>query len=325
MTKEEIEAVEKEIEAREAEVVKTAAEESAGFDSVFSDEPPPTPEQVEALAEERKAAETLKAEEDAKAAEEAKKKEVVYANITPAELDDILKKANSVAEVREAMTKFQRDSAGRIGSLESTIKALQAQATTAVPLEVKAEDLVNFTKEFPELAPKLAEDLTKVLSRLKTAGEAPKGETPEEFTARVMPIVQAHVDNAQEAERKRLAPKILASRHKDYPTVIGAPDSNTEWRKWLKTQPGNYEERMLNSWDGFELADSLDTFKEHQRVELEKAEKAKKPAPKTPVPDARAQRLLEAVPARGGSIVRTKAEAKTEEDAFKEEIAKIPA
>ena len=271
------------------------------------------------MVEEKPAVETVVTEE----VKEEKPAEVVYANITPAELDDILKKANSVADVREAMTKFQRDSAGRIGSLESTIKALQAQATTAAPIEVKAEDLVNFTKEFPELAPKLAEDLTKVLSRLKTGGEAPKGETPEEFAARVTPIVQGHVDTAVLNEQKRTAPKILSSRHKDWSAVIGAPDSKTEWRAWIKTQGAAYEERMLGSWDGFELAESIDTFKEHQRVEAEKAEKAKKPTPKTVVPDVRAQRLAEAVPARGGSVVRTRAEVKTEEDAFNEQIAKI--
>lgn len=312
------------------EAEKLAQEELEGFESVdIGDDVPLTEEEKTARDAARAEADRAQKEADAQAAEEAKAKEAeeakkvtpIPSQLTTEQLNQVLAQASTIAEVREAVNKMQRDSAGRIGSLEHTIKELQAATPVGKAIEVKPEDIANFTKEFPELGPKLAEDLTKVLSKFKGTGETPKVETQEEFEARVGPIAARAAHEAVLNEQKRTAPKILASRHKDYSVIFGAPDSNTEWRQWLKTQPGDYEKRMLESWDGFELADSLDQFKAHQetvRIETEKREKAEKEKAERlkKAPSVRADRLREAIPARGGSVVQTKPQAKSEQEAF---------
>jgi hypothetical protein len=309
MTNEEKAAAEHAIEAHEAEVAKQDQEELAGFEAEFGD--PSTPKEIPSPAE-------------IVSPVVEKPEEIVYAQLTPAQLDDILAKANTVPDVRAEIKRLQDSSAGRIGSLEHIVKTLQANTPVGKPLVVTPDMLKQVSGEYEDLGKKLAEDLTAVFSQFKGTGEATQLETQEEFAARVAPLVEAGANAALEKERRAFAYRILSDRHEDYEVLMGidgAVKETSPWKNWLKTQPADYATKMLNSWDGFTLAKSLDTFKAHEKVEKEKAEKAKKVTPKAP--DARAQIIREAIPARGGSIVRTTAEAKTEEDAFAEETAKM--
>lgn len=300
---------------KEAEA-KAAAEVALNqFTEGFTGEPvkpvEPTEEDIKAAEEVAKAeADRVAAEEAAKAVKAAEPK---LAQLTEPQLLDLVQKANSVTEIRAIVDKVRDETKGRVGSLEQTIKKLQEATPVGQAIVVTAEDFAEIGKDLPEHAKMLADGLTRVLSKFK--GTAPvKEETPEEFEARVNRIADERFAQAKAAdiEREKTQSRTrLSEQHADYATVIGSPESNTPWRQWLKTQPGSYETRMLSTWDADVLADSLDRFKEFQK------EQAKKPKPAV-VPNGRAQRLAEAVPARGGASAPRKPGVKTPEEELAE-------
>ena len=179
---------------------------------------------------------------------------------------------------------------------------------------MKAEDLAELESEFPglNLGPSLAKGLTRVLSKFKGTGVATPGLSPDDVKAQIEAAKKETVELLEE-NRKRSAIERLTDLHEDWQTVIGAPDSQTEFRTWLKAQGPEQEQAFLSSWDPRFIAKTLTTFK-----------KAKE-TPETPKPsakvDTRHQRLAEAVPAKGGGVPPAKSKKNEEEAAFEEGFA----
>ena len=87
--------------------------------------------------------------------------------------------------------------------------------------------------------------------------------------------------------------------------VIGLPDKDeseggvppdTEYRRWLKTQPKEYAERVLKSYSPIVIGRSLDKFAEYQ-----KAQQKPKVTQSTSL-TRREQQLRSAVPARTAGV-----------------------
>lgn len=294
------------------ELAQQEAQALKDFTEGFSDE------KVEPTAEEKKAAEDKAAQEEADrvAAEAAAKAaEPVLAKPSEQEFQALVKKANTVDEVR-ALAERVRDTAnGRLGSLEQTIKKLQEATPIGQKIIVTPEDFAEIGKDLPDHAKMLADGLTRVLSKLTgTATSAVPAvvETPEQFEERVNRIAdermakreQARIDLAQKEAREDLS---LA--HPDWETVIGPKDSATDFRQYLDTQPPLYKKRILNTNDADVLSEALTKFKTLQE------EKKKVPVPTT---SERTERLKEAVPARGGAAPPSTHRTKTPEEDFAE-------
>ena len=234
---------------------------------------------------------------------------------TDAQLQEVLAKVKSVDEMKSAIEKLRGDAFGKLGGLERILKQLQ-ESTTGQAIEVTAADLSELETEFPglNLGPSLAKGLTRVLSKVK--GPAGKMLTPEEVTAQIDERLK-HEALVREEERKKEAVERLSEEHEDWQTVIGPPDSTTEFRTWLKGLGEERETAFLSSWNPRYVSKVLSEFKV-----------SKKPSNVPPTPptqpvngsgkDARQQRLAEAVPAKGGGLPPAKSRKTEEEAAFEE-------
>jgi hypothetical protein len=275
-------------EAEKAEA-DANAELSAGFTGVD-----PTPTEETPLVEAEPVAEVVPV---------VPVVEPVLAKITEAQFQEVLAKANSVEDVRAAFAKYQRDAGGRIGGLEETIKQIKLAAQSGQSFDVTETDLEEVSKEYPDLAKAIAKDLAKVFGKAKApATQTPVVETPADINAKVDARVNEGVAKvAQTLEERRNLEIIqeIAESHPDWETLTGVTNLHTApftpYRQWLHAQGTVFENMLLSSKSASTIVKSIDKFKA-----FEAAEKAKNPATPVTGKNARSERLIEAVPARGG-------------------------
>ena len=233
--------------------------------------------------------------------------EVVYAKITDAQFQKLLNDVAGAQDARTAVEKVRGDAFGKIGGLERTIRQLQEATPVGQAITVKAEDLASFG-DMPDIAVKLAEDLTKVLGKFKGTSPAPVVVDQEAENARITTLVDQRVAKERLAIEQKFALERLADRHEDWETVVGPPTQTTPFRTWLTAQGAAYETNVLQSWDPRVTSKALDTFKAQSK-------KVVTAPPKTAVSD-RAQRLAEAAPSKGHAPAPPRSKGKTLEEEF---------
>jgi hypothetical protein len=227
------------------------------------------------------------------------------AKITPEQFQELLAVAQTVGDIRNAVEKLRGDAFGKLGGLERTLKGIQDAVPAGV--ELKVEDLGSISKEYPDLSENLVKGLNSAIARLPKAPAA-QPVNLEEIEQRAAAIAQREVDRARVQIAESLAVKFLDAQHEGWKEIVGPKDSDTAYRRWLKTQGAEYERKLLTSTDPVEIGKSLTKFKDVEK---------KKPAqPKQPV-DERKQRLAEAVVPRGGNKPPAP-RAKTPEEEFAE-------
>lgn len=227
--------------------------------------------------------------------------EVAYAKITDAQFAQVLRDLDSVKETRSSVEKVRGDVFGKLGGIERTLKALQESTPVGQAIVVKAEDLESFA-DMPDIAEKLAGDLSKVLGKFKGTS-APVIDHDAE-TLRLTQLVEARVAQERVAIEHKAALDRLADRHEDWEQVVGAPTQQTPFRTWLTKQGAAYETNVLQSWDARVTSKALDAFKAQAKKAV------------IPVPNDRAQRLAEAAPSRGNAPAPARARAKTDAEMF---------
>jgi hypothetical protein len=234
--------------------------------------------------------------------------EVVYAKITDAQFQKLLNDVAGAQDARTAVEKVRGDAFGKIGGLERTIRQLQESTPVGQAITVKAEDLASFG-DMPDIAVKLAEDLTKVLWKFKGTSPAPVVVDQEAEDLRIATMVDTRVAKERLAIEQKFAVERLADRHEDWEAVVGAPTQVTPFRTWLKAQGSAYETNVLQSWDPRVTSKALDIFKAQAKKVVA--------APAKAVSD-RAARLAEAAPSRGNAPAPARAKRKTDKEMFDE-------
>lgn len=227
------------------------------------------------------------------------------AKITEAQFQDLLSKANSVDEVKQTLEKLRGDAFGKLGGVERTLKQIQEQSTSPTPVAISKEDLAEIHAEFPDLAANIEKGLTRVLGKIKGGSSAPIDVDAKIAERDAKWEAQRAID--RESDRTARALERLADRHEDWSDVIGAPESKTPFRTWLAAQDATYADSVNRTDNPIVVAKALDMFK---------ASLQKKP---TVVPngnDARADRLKEAIPAKGGASAPAQKRALTAEEQF---------
>jgi hypothetical protein len=302
-----------ELVAETAALQKEEAEAMKEFTEGYAGAPAEPAKPVELTAEELATQKAAKDEADRVAAEAAAKAaEPVLAKITEPQFLDLVKKVNSVDELRQLAEKVRDGVNGRVGSLEQTIKKLQEATPAGQAIVATPEDFAEIGKDLPEHAKMLADGLTRVLSKFKGTASSAPSESAAEFEARVIRVAD---ERSAQREQARLKTEIAEARetlalvHPDWEAVVGAPESGSAWRQWLRTQPATYEKKMLHTYDADILAESLTKFKTIQA-------EGGKPKPKET--NARSERLREAVPIKSGATVPNTKREPTDEEAFAE-------
>lgn len=250
----------------EVNTAEETAKVDAAFGAGFGDTPPPAPPVAKV--------------EDRPVAEPAPKL-VVTAPAPKPEKPEYVRVTKQDWEKHNAMF-------GKVASLESSLakltgsmpneERLTQQIIAKVRSETPAGQVVAFSKEdFAEIAedyPDLAERLEKVLNRGKVKGTGPidPEKTPPAGAGDPVDIDKA-VETALTRRAEKEATVVREKEGKDlleaypnYREILGSPDvtdgppKETPWRKWLATQPADYQEKTLATWSPAEVKASIDKF-----------------------------------------------------------------
>lgn len=187
---------------------------------------------------------------------------------------------------------------GRVGSMEQILKA-QARTPVGQKVQVKLEDFGEFGSEYPDFAQAQLKVINKALSELEVTGLS------QEFTADLLKNARTEAETAAEARYSRLRTTTcreeLDETHPGWLATIGLPEQDggtppdTEFRRWLGTQPKEYADRVLQSYSPRVIGGALDKFADSKKTST-------KPAVAS-TGSSRQQRLTAAVPARTSSAV----------------------
>lgn len=195
-----------------------------------------------------------------------------YVQITKAELDQLKALSTQIEQIRADSRKAADTANGRYGELARTLQQIRAAAPAGGKVEVTDEIVADIKAEFPELSAAALSAFKKFAEKLPGTGTAPAFDPSQ---------VQTMVAESEQ----RVERKLLTALHRDWETVIGLRDENgnvpdTEYRRWIQTQPEEYRNKVLSSWDAVTVADSIDAFKAAAKAAAEKAATEKAAAEK---------------------------------------------
>lgn len=194
--------------------------------------------------------------------------------------------------------KYSDDVAGRVGMLESVIKA-QARTPVGQKVQVKIEDFGEFGEEYPEFAKAQAKVINQVIGQLEVTGISP--DFIDTLKRDASSVAEAIADAKLTRRQVVACREELDETHEGWRDLIGLPDKDiaeggvppdTEYRRWLATQPKDYAQRVTESYSSVVIGRSIDKFQAWKAAQTAK--------PKATVP-TRQQRLTAAVPARTSS------------------------
>lgn len=283
--------------AEQEQVAETAAADAAEFDAGFTGKPttevpPPAEEAPPAPAEE---------------APPAEPPPVKYAQITEAQWNELLAKSTAIDQVTADFKKRIDTNVGNYGELARTLKQLQSATPSGYTVEVTDDIVADIKTEFPELADLTLKAFKAFGSKLKgtapTAVAPPPVEDPAEFEAKVSASVSARLIALQT--------EALEDEFADWRTIVGKPeDKENTYRKWLATQPAEYQTKLASTNSAAVIARSIASF---QKAAAKPPAPAAPAAPAKPAASTRQQRLEAAVAPRGAAA---SASAPTDKDDF---------
>ena len=194
---------------------------------------------------------------------------------------------------------------GRLGSVQDTIKKIQAETPAGQGVTLTRDDFPTLVKEFgPELADSILEGLNKKLGQAKVAGTATATEPkPAESPATTKPG----------SVRSEAADEMSALRE-DWGQIIGLsgpngePPPNTPFRQWLATQPEAYRQKIESTESPLILNAAITKFEKATAVPPEVK-------PNKTEPDRRARKEAAVQPKGAGGSMPT---APTGQDGFEE-------
>lgn len=204
--------------------LETAAEEAAdqaAFDSGYTEAPPKTPAKTEVKADEKPAPKT-EASDKTLATTESAAATPEYVQLTKQDHEELKSAAMKMAKHDEQLAK----AFGTIGQLQQAVNRKAAAEKTA---DATVETGEKGTKES---APEAEDAISKRVS--------------DELTRREM--------------------EALDEAHEDWRTVIGLPDKDgntpeTDFRKWLATQPAEYQTKVNSTFSSVVITKAIDKFK----------------------------------------------------------------
>ena len=226
-------------------------------------------------------------------------------------------------ELRELSKQSADGLGGRLGSLEQAIKVLQAATGRTKPkVRGSIERFGEFGKEYPDFAKAQVDFINGLLDELDLPGLDPQ------FTANLLKDAGTAAETAAERKYARLRSDAcreeLDETHPGWREIIGLADKDltdggvppdTEYRRWLATQPEAYRNKIENSYSPLVMGRSLDKFQDWK-----KAQTKPKPTP-SPSVSTRQQRLGSAVTAKSSGGGQTPKREMTGREAMLAEFA----
>lgn len=158
---------------------------------------------------------------------------------------------------------------GKIGGVERVIDQLRSSAPAGKKIELTEEIVADLAAEFPEMAGLQFKTLQKLVDVINASAPAP---APAAADAAGAPQPSAPAPAVDEAAmrhriRREMTEETLDEYEPKWRDVIGLPDAkgvipDTEFRKWLATQPAEYSDRVKSTYSADVLKGAMEKFKE---------------------------------------------------------------
>lgn len=224
----------------------------------------------------------------------------VLAGMTEKEITELLNEIPKHREYRKQIDNL----AGQNGKLNAAIQKLQQETQSGEAVVVTDEDMAEMMEDFPELGNLTRTALNKVLAKVNARGTGP-AQTPDDYIA----LAKKAASEVVSSGRVSLHKEILHGLTPGWDKIIGLPVDGvfpeTDYRKWLATQPAEYQSKINESTNAFEIGSSIKTFNEAQAASNQKQQQNK-------------QRLVNAIQPSGQTAPRvTISEQSAAEKAFK--------
>lgn len=203
-----------------------------------------------------------------------------YVQITKEQFASFEAAAAKTADVEKQLTK----AFGTLGNVQQIIKDLQTATPKGMDVDLPADVLSEMEGEFPEIATLMRPALEKALKGIKGTGGA-KAEGLDQDAVNKL-VSEASRGHALEA---------LEDAHPDWQGIVapikdGKLDPESPFRKWLATQPDEYQEKINSTNNPLLVLRAIDKFQAAPKAE------PPKPAPQT---QARRDRVAAAVQPKG--------------------------
>lgn len=166
-------------------------------------------------------------------------------DLTPAQIREAVARINDLAKLAPEVERLRGQESKLFGTLGDLKSKFEKAAQPGQPVKLTAEKFERLSKEYPELAEAIAEDLSKV--------QMPTGQS---FTHdEVERIVQERTNEVVEKAKTSLRVEIA---HPDWEAVVGSD----EFKDWaVSTQGPEKVEAFRLSWDHKLINGFLSDFK----------------------------------------------------------------
>jgi hypothetical protein len=186
---------------------------------------------------------------------------------------------------------------GTMGDVQKIVRTLQAATPAGVKVEFPKDAFDEMAKDFPQLAGQMKKELERILAGVK--GTAPSAEAAK--AAEVDPnVLKTMIDDGVSQRYVKDQVEALDDEFPDWRKIVGQvditkqqPDTKNPYRKWLATQPEDYQARINGTNSAAVIAASIRKFQAAAKV----AAPPKKPATLKQV--AHAAKMREAIQPKG--------------------------
>jgi hypothetical protein len=276
----------------EADELLNEEEAAQKFDDGFTDEEDTSSRPTESA--------TLPAEVTTPAPEAQGDLAPEYVQVTAEDLAQIKAAILAIEDLKEKTahaTKVSDTATGQYGELSRTLANLRAATPLGQSVEVSDADFEEMREDFPELAQMQAKGLKRIFSKMTgTAGQAPVIDDR---------AIDARVEARFEVAQEQYAREQLAWMQPEWEDIVGPPNTNTEYRQWLATQPEEYQRKMNDTNSPYAIDTSIKQFQADTQA-TPKAQAA-----------SRSNRFKAAVQPRGAGGVASKP-GRSDDDEFNE-------
>jgi hypothetical protein len=182
--------------------------------------------------------------------------EVEFVQVTKKDFDRLMAAAEKAETVDATFNKVF----GTIGNVKNELlQRVQAMTPTGAEIKLSDEDFAELKEDFPELAGKTKSVLERVFAKVNLRGT---GEQPAP--------VEVDPEKVREAVKEaRIQDELqaLSDLHPGWRTIVGKPDEDNDFRRWLKQQPQDYQDRVKNTLSANVTARAIDKFLADKEVQ----------------------------------------------------------
>lgn len=200
---------------------------------------------------------------------------------------------------------------GSLGNVQQIVEKLRTQTPAGEKVELPKVALAKLRESFPEVADLLEEDMSEALHGIRGTGPADA------------PGATLSADDIQKMSRSTvvaLQAEALAEDHPNWRDIVGVVDAqgkhdpNNAFRKWLVTQPVDYQQKINATDSAVVISKAIDKFQSSMAPNNPAV-----PPVKDPKTVARQGRIQDALQPKGdgGQPPPSKTAADEFEDGFK--------